>query len=110
MKAPAEISQGSSKLGQQTSAHSNDNHCDSIVDASDDTSNGLSILAHEVHSDGTTIDLKGQQSNIFQSKCKTRYASQLLMVVVLLMPLVQIWCMLYPCLLGDFLHLAICNG
>ena len=39
MKAPAEISQGSSKLGPQTSAPSNDNLCDSIVDASDDTSN-----------------------------------------------------------------------
>ena len=32
--------------------------------------NGLSILAHEVHSDGTNVDLKGQRSNIFQSKYK----------------------------------------
>jgi len=70
MKAPAEISQGSSKLGQQTSAHSNDNHCDSIVDASDDTSNGLSILAHEVHSDGTTIDLKGSSLIYFNPNAR----------------------------------------
>ena len=70
MKAPAEIPQVSSKLGLQTSAPSYDNLCDSIADASDDTSNGLSMLAHEVHGDGTIIDIKGQRSNIFQSECK----------------------------------------
>jgi hypothetical protein len=40
------------------------------VDTIDDASNGLSMLAQGVQSDGTTIQVKGQCSSIFQSQCK----------------------------------------
>jgi hypothetical protein len=68
-------------------------------------------MSQEVQHDGTNVAVKGQRSRIFQSECKikdkvckliidgpeffspnaklkTRYASLLLMAVVLLMPLV----------------------
>jgi hypothetical protein len=40
------------------------------VDTIDDASNGLSMLAQGVQSDGTTVQVKGQRSSIFQSQCK----------------------------------------
>jgi hypothetical protein len=40
------------------------------VDTIDDASNGLSMLARGVQSDGTVIQVKGQCSSIFQSQCK----------------------------------------
>ena len=109
MKAPVEIPQVSSKLGLQTSAPSNDNLCDSIADASDDTPNGLSMSAHVVHSDGTTVDVKGQRSNIFQSECKIQ--DKVCKLIIdgdsFTNAISQTWCMLYLCLFGDFLHHAI---
>jgi hypothetical protein len=57
--------------GTTSNASSHDNHCDSIIiDIVDDATNGLSMLAQEVQSDGTAINVKGQWSNIFQSECK----------------------------------------
>lgn len=69
-KAPVKISHVSSKLRLQTNAPFNDNLCDSTADASDDTSNGLSMMACEVQRDGTIVDVKGQTSSIVQSECK----------------------------------------
>jgi hypothetical protein len=40
------------------------------VDPIDDASNGLSMLAQGVQSDGTAVQVKGQHSNIYQSQCK----------------------------------------
>jgi hypothetical protein len=40
------------------------------VDAIDDASNGLSMLAQGIQSDGTAVQVKGQRSSIFQSQCK----------------------------------------
>jgi hypothetical protein len=36
----------------------------------DDASDGLSMMAKEIHIDGTVASVKGQRSNIFQSDCK----------------------------------------
>ena len=41
-----------------------------MIDIVDDATNGLSMLAREVESDGTVVNVKGQRSNIFQSECK----------------------------------------
>ena len=41
-----------------------------LIDIVDDATNGLSMLAREVESDGTVVNVKGQRSNIFQSECK----------------------------------------
>jgi hypothetical protein len=41
-----------------------------IDDTNDVALSGLSMMAREVHSDGTIIDVRGQRSNIFQSECK----------------------------------------
>ena len=41
-----------------------------MIDIIDDATNGLSMLAREVESDGTVVNVKGQRSNIFQSECK----------------------------------------
>ena len=53
--------------------HSGASSCDSQseinIDDTDDASNGLSMMAREVHSDGTVVTVKGQRSNIFQSEC-----------------------------------------
>jgi hypothetical protein len=40
------------------------------VNTIDDASNGLSMLAQGVQSDGTVVQVKGQRSSIFQSQCK----------------------------------------
>jgi hypothetical protein len=40
------------------------------VDTIDDASNGLSMLAQGVQSDGTAVQVKGQRSSIFQFECK----------------------------------------
>jgi len=39
------------------------------IDDTDDASDGLSMMARDVQSDGTTVMVKGQRSNIFQSQC-----------------------------------------
>ena len=39
------------------------------IDIVDDAASGLSMLAQEVKQDGTASNVKGQRSNIFQSKC-----------------------------------------
>jgi hypothetical protein len=39
------------------------------VDPIHDASNGLSILAQGIQSNGTAVQVKGQRSNIFQSQC-----------------------------------------
>jgi hypothetical protein len=42
-----------------------------LIDADIDTTvNGLSMMAHEVQCDGTSANVNGQRSSIFQSKCK----------------------------------------
>jgi hypothetical protein len=41
-----------------------------LIDIVDDASDGLSMMAKEIHSDGTVASVKGQRSNIFQSECK----------------------------------------
>jgi hypothetical protein len=42
-----------------------------LVDAEIDTAaNGLSMMAREVQCDGTSANVNGQRSSIFQSKCK----------------------------------------
>ena len=45
-------------------------HIEPSIDIIDDATNGLSMLARVVQSDGTVVTVKGQRSNIFQSKCK----------------------------------------
>jgi hypothetical protein len=40
------------------------------LDDTNDASDGISMLAKEVCSDGTVTSTKGQRSNIFQSECK----------------------------------------
>jgi hypothetical protein len=40
------------------------------IDDSNDASDGLSMMAREVHSDGAIVDVKGQRSSIFQTACK----------------------------------------
>ena len=39
------------------------------IDDTDDASDGLSMMARDVQSDGTAVMVKGQRSNIFQSQC-----------------------------------------
>jgi hypothetical protein len=54
------------QLVQSSCDASTEHHVDPI----DDASNGLSILAQGVQSDGTVVQVKGQCSNIFQSQYK----------------------------------------
>ena len=42
-----------------------DTQSDTKIEDTNDVSDGLSMKAWEVHSDGTTVDMKGQRSNIF---------------------------------------------
>jgi hypothetical protein len=42
------------------------------VDPIDDASNGLSMLAQGVQSDGTAVQVQGQCSHTFQSQCKIK--------------------------------------
>jgi len=56
--------------GLDSSVSSCDTQSDIKIDDIIDVSDGLSMMAQEVHSDGTTVDVKGQRSNIFQSECK----------------------------------------
>ncbi|CAN6371480.1 unnamed protein product [Urochloa humidicola] len=77
----------SSTPEQQVCESSCDDHVEAlittiaaVVDSSIDSSNessldvtmgsGLSLMSHEVHSDGTISAVKGQRSIIFQSECK----------------------------------------
>ena len=53
--------------GLHYSASSCDTQPDIKIDDNDVASDGLSIMAREVHSDDTIIDVKGQRSNIFHS-------------------------------------------
>ena len=61
-------------LSLASGLHATDSSCDTQpdikIDDNDVASNGLSMMAREVHSDGTTIDVRGQRSNIFHSECK----------------------------------------
>ena len=54
--------------------HSSASPCDTkseiTMDDTNDISDGLSMMAQDVHSDGTAIMVKGQRSNIFHSECK----------------------------------------
>ena len=56
--------------GLYTGASSCDTTSEIKIDDTNDASDGLSIMARDVHSDGTAVMVKGQQSNIFQSKYK----------------------------------------
>jgi len=56
--------------GLDSSVSSCDTQSDIKIDDIIDVSDGLSMMAQEVHSDGTTVDVKGQRSNIFKSECK----------------------------------------
>ena len=57
-------------LSLASGLHASDTQPDIKIDDNDVASNGLSMMAREVHSDGTTIDVRGQRSNIFHSECK----------------------------------------
>jgi hypothetical protein len=56
--------------GLHPSASSCDTRFELELDDTDDASDGLSMMAKEIHSDGSVSSVKGQRSNIFQSKCK----------------------------------------
>ncbi|EEE52184.1 hypothetical protein OsJ_34054 [Oryza sativa Japonica Group] len=60
----------SSTLGLHVSDSSCDIQSDHKIDDTNDASDGLSMMAWEVHSDDTPVDVKGQRSNIFQTACK----------------------------------------
>jgi hypothetical protein len=59
----------SSTSGLHSSASACDPQCDHKVDDTDDVSDGLSLVASEIHSNGTVATMKGQRSSIFQSEC-----------------------------------------
>jgi hypothetical protein len=68
-----EVQEVVSKVGSNTIViHSaGDAHIGPLIDADIDTAaNGLSMMAREVQCDGTSANLNGQRSNIFQSECK----------------------------------------
>ena len=65
----ASVSDFSFTSGQRSSASSYDYQSDINIDDTDDPSDGLSMMARDVHSDGTVVMVKGQRSNIFQSEC-----------------------------------------
>uniref|UniRef100_A0A0E0R905 Uncharacterized protein n=1 Tax=Oryza rufipogon TaxID=4529 RepID=A0A0E0R905_ORYRU len=60
----------SSTLGLHVSDSSCDIQSDHKIDDTNDASDGLSMMAWEVRSDDTPVDVKGQRSNIFQTACK----------------------------------------
>jgi hypothetical protein len=60
----------SSSPGREAGHPSSDIESEPQVDDSNDASDGLSMMAHEVHSDGTNVAVKGQRSSIFQTTCK----------------------------------------
>jgi hypothetical protein len=53
-----------------SSASSSETQSKIEIDDTDDASDGLSMMARHVHSDGTAVTVPGQRSNIFQSECK----------------------------------------
>jgi hypothetical protein len=53
-----------------TGASSCDTKSEIKIDGTNDASDGLSMIARDVHSDGTAVMVKGQRSNIFQSEYK----------------------------------------
>jgi hypothetical protein len=59
----------SSTSGLHSSASACDPQCEHKVDDTDDVSDGLSMMASEIHSNGTVATMKGQHSNIFQLEC-----------------------------------------
>jgi hypothetical protein len=60
----------SSSPGRQAGHPSSDIESEPQVVDSNDASDGLSMMAQEVHSDGTNVAVKGQRSSIFQTACK----------------------------------------
>jgi hypothetical protein len=75
--AAIEVTKNVSQHGEISCTHEEEvaqSSCDAStehhVDTIDDASNGLSMLAHGVQSDGTTVQVKGQCFSIFQSQCK----------------------------------------
>ena len=56
--------------GLYTGASSCDTTSEIKIDDTNDASDGLSMMARDVHSDGTAVMVKGQRSNIFQSEYK----------------------------------------
>ena len=64
----ASVSDFSFTSGLHSSA-SYDSQFDINIDDTDDASDGLSMMARDVQSDGTAVMVKGQRSNIFQSQC-----------------------------------------
>ena len=56
--------------GLHSSASPCDTNSEIKMEDTNDASDGLSMLAKEVCSDGTVASTKGQRSNIFQSECK----------------------------------------
>jgi hypothetical protein len=55
--------------GLPSSASSCDTQSDLRLDDTNNVSDGLSMMAKKIHSDGTVATMKGQHSNIFQSEC-----------------------------------------
>ena len=108
----ASVSDFSFTSGLHSSASSYDSQSDINNDDKDDPSDGLSMMARDVHSDGTAVMVKGQCSNVFQSECKIQ--DKVCKLIIdgdsFTNAISQTWCMLYLCLFGDFLHHAICNG
>jgi len=79
--------------GLHPSASSCDTQSELKLDDTDDASDGLSMMAKEIHSDCSASSVKGQRSNIFQSKCKIqdKICKLIMDGGVLLLLLVQIW-------------------
>ena len=59
-----------STLGQQVVDYSFGPSIEFSTDIVDDAASGLSMIARDVHSDGTAVMVKRQQSNIFQLECQ----------------------------------------
>ena len=59
-----------STLGQQVVDYSFGPSIEFSTDIVDDAASGLSMMARDVHSDGTVVMVKRQRSNIFQSECQ----------------------------------------
>ena len=66
----ASVSDFSFTSGLHSGASSHDSQSDINIDDIDDSSDGLSMMARYVHSDGTAVMVKRQQSNIIQSECQ----------------------------------------
>lgn len=56
--------------GLHSSTSSYDSQSEINIDDTDDASDGLSMMARDVHSDGTAVMVKGQRSNIFHAECQ----------------------------------------